>query len=65
MPKIRTHSASKKRFTVTANGKIKMGHAYRSHRLISKAKKARKHHRLGAYASSANESTIKQMIPYK
>lgn len=65
MPKIRTHSASKKRFTVTASGKVKMGHAYRSHRLISKAKKARKHHRLGAYASSANESTIKKMIPYK
>ncbi|MDD4189086.1 MAG: 50S ribosomal protein L35 [Eubacteriales bacterium] len=65
MPKIRTHSASKKRFTVTANGKVKMGHAYRSHRLISKAKKARKHHRMGMYASSADESTIKQMIPYK
>ena len=63
--KIKTHSSSKKRFKVTANGKVKMSHAYRSHRLISKSKSAKKHHRLGAYASSANEATIKMLIPYK
>lgn len=65
MPKAKTHSSSKKRFKITANGKVKMSHAYRSHRLISKSKKAKKHHRLAAYASSANEATIKIMIPYK
>ncbi len=65
MPKIKTHSASKKRFKITANGKVKMSHAYRSHRLISKQRKAKKHHRLGAYASSANAATIKMLIPYK
>lgn len=65
MPKIKTHSASKKRFKITANGKVKMSHAFRSHRLVSKPRKAKKHHRLGAYASSANESTIKMLIPYK
>mgnify|MGYP000962770271 CR=1 FL=1 len=65
MPKIKTHSSSKKRFKVTANGKVKMSHAYRSHRLISKSKKAKKSHRVGAYASSANISTIKTLIPYK
>lgn len=63
--KIKTHSSSKKRFRVTASGKVKMSHAFRSHRLVSKDKKARKHHRLGKYASSANEATIRQMIPYK
>jgi large subunit ribosomal protein L35 len=65
MPKIKTHSSSKKRFTLTASGKVKMGHAFRSHRLISKSKKAKKHHRLGAYASSANAAIIKSLIPYK
>ena len=64
MPKVKSHSSSKKRFKVTANGKVKMGHAFRSHRLVSKDKKARKHHRNGAYASPANEATVKQMIPY-
>ncbi len=65
MPKIKTHSSSKKRFRITKKGKVKMSHAFRSHRLISKDKKARKHHRNTAYASSANARTIKQMIPYK
>jgi large subunit ribosomal protein L35 len=65
MPKLKTHSSSKKRFKVTANGKIKMGHAFRSHRLVSKGTKAKKHHRLGAIASPANAKTIKLLIPYK
>ena len=65
MPKIKTHSSSKKRFSKTAKGKIKMSHACRSHRLVSKSKKGRKHHRLDAYASSANAATIKKLIPYK
>ncbi len=65
MPKIKTHSSSKKRFRVTASGKVKMSHAFRRHRLISKSKKARKKHRLGAFASSADQSNIRKMIPYK
>jgi len=65
MPKIKTHSSSKKRFRVTASGKVKMSHAFRRHRLISKSKKARKKHRLGAFASSADKSNIRKMIPYK
>ena len=65
MIKIKTHSASKKRFRLTANGKVKVNHAFRSHRLISKSKKAKKHHRLGMYLTSANEKTIKSLIPYK
>ena len=65
MPKIKTHSSSKKRFKITGSGKVKMSHAFRRHRLISKARKAKKHHRLGAYASSADEANIKRLIPYK
>jgi len=64
MPKLKSHSASKKRFKLTANGKIKMGHAWRSHRLVSKGTKAKKHHRLTAYVSAANKATVKKLIPY-
>lgn len=64
MPKLKSHSASKKRFKLTANGKVKMGHAFRSHRLVTKSKRARKNHRLTAYASDANVKTIKKLIPY-
>ena len=65
MPKVKTLSSSKKRFSKTGCGKIKMSHAFRSHRLVSKSKKARKSHRLDAYASDANAGTIKKLIPYK
>ncbi|HOA54071.1 MAG: 50S ribosomal protein L35 [Acetivibrionales bacterium] len=65
MPKVKTHSSSKKRFKITAKGKVKMSHAYRRHRLISKSRKAKKKHRLGAYASPADAATIKRLIPYK
>ena len=31
MPKIKTNSGTKKRFTLTGSGKIKRKHAYKSH----------------------------------
>ena len=65
MPKVKTHSASKKRFKLTGSGKVKMTHAFTRHRLISKTKKAKRHHGTDAYASSANAATIKKLIPYK
>ena len=64
MPKMKTHSASKKRFKVTGSGKIKMGQAFRSHRLSSKPRKTKKQHRSTAYASSADAARVKQLIPY-
>lgn len=33
MPKLKTHSASKKRFSLTKSGKVKRAHAYKSHLL--------------------------------
>lgn len=33
MPKIKTHSGAKKRFKVTASGKVKAGHAGKRHNL--------------------------------
>ena len=34
--KLKTHSGAKKRFKLTKNGKIKRGHAFRSHILTKK-----------------------------
>jgi large subunit ribosomal protein L35 len=41
MPKQKTHSSSKKRFRLTARGKVRFNSAYRRHRLISKDKSAK------------------------
>ena len=42
MPKIKTKSAAKKRFTLTGTGKIKRQHAYHSHILTKKSKKQKR-----------------------
>ena len=65
MPKIKTHSASKKRFNLTGTGKIKRNKAYKSHLLTSKSTKRKRGLRKSTLASSANASIIKSMIPYK
>ncbi|MCI5970481.1 MAG: 50S ribosomal protein L35 [Clostridia bacterium] len=65
MPKIKTHRASAKRFGLTKNGKVKRGQAYRSHILTKKSTKRKRGLRKSAYASAANEATIKRLILYK
>jgi ribosomal protein L35 len=42
MPKMKTNSGSKKRFTLTGTGKIKRRHAYKSHILTKKTKKQKR-----------------------
>ena len=63
--KIKTHSGAKKRFKFTATGKIKYQRTNRRHRLTQKATKRKRIARAAGYASSANASTVKVLIPYK
>ena len=41
MPKMKTNSSAKKRFSITGSGKIKRKHAYKNH-ILTKKKKDRK-----------------------
>ena len=63
--KVKTHSGTKKRFSLTGTGKVKFQHANKRHRLISKDHKAKRQARGTAYASSANIEAVKVNIPYK
>ena len=65
MPKLKTHSGSKKRFSLTKNGKVKRAHAFKSHILTKKDTKRKRGLRQLAYADQTNVSAIKRMIPYK
>jgi len=65
MPKIKTHSSSKKRFKLTGTGKVKRAKAYKSHILTKKTTKRKRNLRKTTVASDANAPTIKMMIPYK
>ena len=63
--KLKTCSGAKKRFKMTASGKIKRNASKRRHILTKKTTKRKRGLRAGAYADKTNESAIKRMIPYK
>ncbi|AUG57224.1 MAG TPA: 50S ribosomal protein L35 [Ruminiclostridium sp.] len=65
MPKIKTHSSSKKRFKLTGTGKVKRNKAYKSHILTKKTSKRKRNLRKSAVASDADAAVIKRLIPYK
>ena len=65
MPKIKTQRGAAKRFSLTKSGKVKRGQAYRSHILTKKSTKRKRGLRKQAYASPANATVIKKLIPYK
>ena len=64
MPKLKTHSGAKKRFKLTKSGKVKRGHAFRSHILTKKTTKLKRGFRSPSYADKTNEATVKSMLPY-
>ena len=56
--KLKTHSGAKKRFKLTKNGKIKRGHAFRSHILTKKTTKLTRGYRQPNYVDKTNAATI-------
>ena len=62
MPKMKTHSSAKKRFKVTGSGKLKRGHAYTSHMMRNKSKKAKTRLRKGGLVSKADEKRMKLLL---
>lgn len=62
MPKMKTKSAAKKRFRVTAGGKVKRQHSGKNHILTKKARKRKNGLRQGAYVDQTQEKTIKTLI---
>ena len=65
MPKIKTHSGAKKRFSLTKTGKVKRAHAFKSHILNKKSTKRKRNLRKTTMADVTNVAQIKRLIPYK
>lgn len=67
MPKLKSHSGAKKRFSLTKTGKVKRAHAFKSHLLNGHGKttKRKRGLRKEAYADKTNVDAVKRMIPYK
>ena len=64
MPKAKTKSSVKKRFKITATGKVKRGHSHLRHILTSKAKGRKRKLGTAVLVDPADTPKIKRMIPY-
>jgi large subunit ribosomal protein L35 len=64
MPKLKTKSGAKKRFKITATGKLKAGVAGKRHRLISHNAKYIRQNRGTKVMSESDSRIIKSYLPY-
>ncbi len=64
MPKLKTKSGAKKRFKLTATGKVKAGVAGKRHRLISHNSKYIRQQRGTKVMSAPDAKLIKHHMPY-
>jgi large subunit ribosomal protein L35 len=62
MPKMKTNSGAKKRFTLTGTGRVKRKQAFASHILTKKSSKTKRNLRLSTLVSKVDEPRIKRLI---
>lgn len=64
MPKLKTKSSVKKRFKLTATGKVKSAQAGKQHGMIKRSNKQIRNQRGTAVMSEPDARIIKKMMPY-
>ena len=64
MPKMKTKSSCKKRFKVTAKGRVKAGQAGKRHGMIKRTNKFLRNARGTTELSAPDSKIIKSMMPY-
>ncbi|OJW72274.1 MAG: 50S ribosomal protein L35 [Candidatus Amoebophilus sp. 36-38] len=62
MPKVKTHSGAKKRFSLTASGKIKRKHAYKNHMLDKKQTKQKRRLTHSGFVDKTDKERIKKLL---
>ena len=65
MPKMKTNSGAKKRFTLTGSGKIKRKHAFKSHILTKKTTKQKRRLTHIGLVDKADVDNVKKMLALK
>ena len=65
MPKLKTKSSAKKRFTITGSGKIKRKHAFKSHILTKKSKKRKLKLTHNTLVHESDMNSIKEQLRLK
>lgn len=64
MPKMKTKSSVKKRFKLTASGKVKAGQANKRHNMRKRSARQIREQRGTAVLPDVETKRIKQFIPY-
>ena len=64
MPKMNTKSGAKKRFKMTASGKVKSGQAGKRHGMIKRSNKFLRNARGTTTLSAADATIVKKYMPY-
>ena len=64
MPKMKTKSSAKKRFKLTANGKIKCGQVGKRHGMIKRSNEQIRTLRGTSVLSSSETQRVKRWMPY-
>ncbi|MEN8722058.1 MAG: 50S ribosomal protein L35 [Alphaproteobacteria bacterium] len=64
MPKMKTKSGAKKRFKLTASGKVKAGQAGKRHGMIKRTNKQIRNKRGTTTLSAADAKVVKKFLPY-
>ncbi len=62
MPKMKSNSGAKKRFTLTGSGRVKRKKAFTSHILTKKSQKRKRNLRKSTLVDRADEARMKRMI---
>ena len=62
MPKVKTNSGAKKRFTLTGTGKVKRNHAYHSHILTKKTKKQKRNLCYSTIVDPTNVRQVRELL---
>lgn len=65
MPKMKTKSSAKKRFSITGSGKIKRKHAFKSHILTKKSTKRKRNLTKTGLVDKSDENNVKLMLSMK
>jgi large subunit ribosomal protein L35 len=65
MPKMKTHSGAKKRFRVTATGKVRGRRAFSTHILEKKSPKRKRRQAAPSEISKSDEARVKTLLVAK
>jgi large subunit ribosomal protein L35 len=64
MPKLKSKSSAKKRFSFTATGKVRRNKAYHRHILTDKTPKVKRNQRGSAILEEGDAKHVRRWLPY-